>query len=292
MIDEKDYKPYIIRELGVMPLANYKGYIERLRKTKSNYNVLVNGKSIEVRFLSGAGLCDRYYLKDLDNKNEDDMSGLHLCRTVKANIISRIESGLYTMPNMVDYPNRLYLYEWVNPVGIEALGKGKMVGIDLNNCYWQTLYLIGAISEKQKEAGYKKSGWKGFRNMAIGNLAKNSLLYRYRDGEQVGRPEIITNKYAAVRMQVIWHVFEVFQQVANVIGAENYYRFYTDSLFVKPSLAKKVDKMVREFGYECKFEPEYLMGWRKERHFLVLEQKDRMDMRFCEALQTQNINGF
>jgi hypothetical protein len=266
----------------------FDSHVERLVKAGIMFHVERSGSCREIVYAS-SGVRKRYYLTN------EYMSGVHLVRQVQVEVIKRIAAGLYVPKLNEDLLKARYnissLYSMYNSRGFERVLKefeGFMIGVDINDCYWSTLFRIGAVSERVYLAGLKGGkSWKLARNTSIGAMNKKRItcFYNAKGEEEYKRRLIEENDLAGIRYDVITTVYEMAVDIAKELGDDFCY-FATDCFYVTPTATDKVRQILKDkYNYESKFYPEKIVSFKKHgnsNYVLTWRQGQSKDGGFCK----------
>ena len=124
--------------------------------------------------------------------------------------------------------------------------------VDISDCYWDTAFKLGFISQTTHLSGLKKKEWKVGRNASIGALAKNVTVVDYIDGiKQAPRrvePEV---DLSPIRDAIVNHVHQMFMEL--IANMENdWLMYFTDCLYVPYSKREQVIEYFKNLGYQTK----------------------------------------
>lgn len=203
--------------------------------------------------------------------NKDNMigSGYHLANIVKADVKKFLEQYGDTFPKR----GRDYTEQCFNLNSIEKnIGK-VLISIDINDCYWQTIYNKGIISYKTYLSGLRKKEWKVGRNASIGSLAKVEVHTTMKNGviqrDSFGKLKRVIIKreemYQHVRHYIIGFVYDMFIELANLLG-DDFFMFLTDCVFTTFEKKKVVEDFFKNYGYTAKCKTfEFTNVYRDER---------------------------
>ena len=125
-------------------------------------------------------------------------------------------------------------------------GISKFLEIDIKACYWTIAFKKGIISEKV----YKKYlNQKMLRLIAIGNLNKNTLIKKYKNGKGVLR-KIILNTNKPVWEYVVSEAWGVFNELNELLNNQ-VFMFKTDCFYVLPGNKRETINYIKkqEFRY-------------------------------------------
>lgn len=190
--------------------------------------------------------------------NHEKIDGVHIIWHTFLNVAKRIENGDYKPLNPL-VSDRL----WTNTVFfndekiIEDNIGSEIVAVDIDSCYYNTLYNIGAVDEKTCNSAFrKKQQWKHARNIAVGSLNRMGTVVEF-DGEKETR-SLEKRITAAVRLDVIDTVYNVALKVATELG-DDFLFFLTDCFFIKTSALPRCKELLKEYKYSVKKEKTTLM---------------------------------
>lgn len=195
---------------------------------------------------------DVYTFLDL---KESKGKGFHISKMVRKDIDTWLQSE----------ENKKEIYKWKTPgkeqfYNLEAIESSigqPSLAIDINDCYWDTLYRLGYIRWETYIAGRRKKEWKTGRNASVGGLIKTETTFTYingkphRDKKNVIRTPI---EYHHIRNHVITHVYNMFYRLYEEIG-DKFYMFLTDCVYTSHDQKKRVDNFFKEAGYKTKSKP-------------------------------------
>lgn len=152
-------------------------------------------------------------------------------------------------PNTKPYKEQAFCLGHIESV----IGK-PMVMLDINNCYWQTAYKLGYMSNDTYVAGRRKNAWKIGRNAAIGGLCKRQYITPYVNGRPVpALRRVISPKkeFQWVRNHIISYVYEKFFSFYENVLRRDFYMFLTDAVVTTPEMARQIKKLLWLDGYLC-----------------------------------------
>ena len=149
------------------------------------------------------------------------------------------------------------LYSTNNYDSANGLPEGvypEVINLDLSSAYATTLYLCGLISEQTYN--YLASLPKRQRLVAVGMLAKKSIVYTYEDGECTD-VSVEKGKFANIFFFLINKVNDAMRECKSMAG-EFYIFHWTDGLFLKYGISKELIKTIEDYlsscGYKYKYE--------------------------------------
>lgn len=160
---------------------------------------------------------------------------------------------------------------------------GKLlVSIDINDCYWQTAYNLGYITEKTYGKGLEQKAWKVGRNASIGSLCKAEMITTYKGGmimrgddKKLQRKVIHRDeRYQHVRHNIIGIVHDMFIDLARQLG-DDFFMFLTDCVFTTIEKKTFVEDFFNQYGYKCKYKTfEFVNIDRNEKTVSWIELKE------------------
>lgn len=244
-IDAGAYKRY---EMG--GYEEYDQQINNLNATKYPYVTrhYGNNSAIYIKNLAGEKVAYVYF-------EAVRGQGFHICASVKNEIEKWIKENKgfdYKKYELPDYNEQIFNLKKIE----KNIGK-TMVGIDVNGCYFNTMFKLGYISQRAYDMAYKKADeWKTGRNASVGMLAKEIVytLYDFKDGVRwrMDRIIIADKKKHAIRHHIIGYVWKTFQDLFKELNGD-FYMFLTDCIYVDPKHLKKVTKFFEKKGYTSKY---------------------------------------
>lgn len=235
MASEKEYK-------CSYPKDKFNEIQEYLVTHKKNF-VLVNSGSTK-KIIYG-----RYTYSCVDT-DKIAGSGFHLSPMVK----KEIDAYILAHQGEQIGNNKPYKEQLFNLKGLQANIGRVGFAIDINDCYWRTLYKLGYISQKLYLYGLRKKEWKMGRNATIGGLIKQEITMPYVNGKEnrIDRVKTPINKdYYAIRNHVISHVYDMFMELYKLIG-DDFCMFLTDCIFTVPNRYKIIKSFFDSKGYKVK----------------------------------------
>lgn len=244
-IDAGVYKKY--------HLGGYKQYRQQInnlnavqhpyvtRHSGNNLSIYIqkkNGKKVAYTYFDGVG-----------------GMGFHICNLVKKDIEEWIKKNKGF--DYKKYQDANYNEQFFNIKKIENnIGK-PMRGIDVNGCYFNTMFKLKYITKRTYDMAYKKAEeWKTGRNASVGMLAKQVRysLYEFKKGVRWRMDRIVVSdkRKQAIRHHIIGHVWKTFQKLFGELN-NDYYMFLTDCIYVDPKHLEKVQEFFESSGYTSKY---------------------------------------
>lgn len=187
--------------------------------------------------------------------------GYHISKMVRKDIDAWLSAHGEQLPHY----GRTYREQLFNLNSIEKIIGIQGVSVDANDCYWRTIYMLGYITERTYIMGLRKKEWKEGRNSAIGGLAAPYTLVNKIGKKEVNRhtqpPDV---RYTYIRNHIIGHVYNVFYELFQQIGAD-FYMFLVDCVFTDYDRLKLVKQYLTDAGYRHKNKPIEFVSVDRER---------------------------
>lgn len=231
----------------------YKRHIEDLRNIQNPYRIVeYSSRIIVTSNVDGADIKREFV------KNYYKTKGLHIVAMTYNSVRERILSGEYVPKNTdtarIDPPNSFYNED----ILLKMSSGEEIIAVDINSCYFNTLFQLGAISEKvYKSAFRKKSEYKDARNIAVGSLGRVGYITEY-DGEKEMKG-LERRDTAVVRLDVIDTVYNRSLKIAKELGSDFLF-FLTDCFFIRPQGLKLLKLLLDKHLYTYKVENIRLLG--------------------------------
>jgi len=221
-------------------------------------------------------------------------SGFHLSNIVKNDIKKYLENNSHNLIKR----ERDYLEQRFNLDAIEKNIGNLMISIDINDCYWQTAFNMGYISEKTYLGGKVNPKWKVGRNASIGSLAKTEVITTYKNGEiardiygkvkkRIVEPE---KNLQHIRHNIVGFVCDMFMDLVDYLGSD-FCMYLTDCVFTTIENKSKVEEFFKAYGYSCKNKTFEFTGVdRKEKTIEWVELRDSYTIKYYRYSDKQIIN--
>lgn len=224
-------------------IDRFDNYLKAYIHSKSDFVVVSYGTTKKL-------ICGRYSSLFNGIKGEKKPQGLHLISLVKKDIDSYIQNGGAIPKIPKDKP---YL-TFINYQNLYLFGEGEQaLGIDINHCYWRTIYLQGVITDETYQKGIENPDYRDGRLIAVGTLGKKISVTKYRDGEKVD--EFIDDrdyiKYGGFFWQVLSKIYDLMLDLYNSLG-KDFLMFLTDCIIIKPSRKADAIAIMEKHGYSTK----------------------------------------
>jgi hypothetical protein len=217
--------------------------IQFLIKSKTTFNAKVCGD-----------MCN-FYFPTIDKKTNYSTGkvfrkGSHLNKMVLREVRKRVDDG--------DYVLLPFKEDEATPVAFcdkEAIHRNmndKCYGVDINSCYWTTIYNIGAISEDLYQYGLKDSIPKLTRNSSIGSLGAYIRNIEVVDGE-IKKDKSRRRDLFPARVDVMKTVWALALEIHKELEGE-LLMFLTDCFFVSEAGLSKLYNVLERNNYDHKTE--------------------------------------
>jgi hypothetical protein len=193
---------------------------------------------------------DFFTHKSRGKDSQGFIKGSHLSKVVYADVAKRVASGQYVPKNTNNEQENIntIMFSYIN---ILMNRLKPCVAVDIDSCYFNTAYKIGAISERAYNLGFKqKEKYRHARSVAIGSLGACIYETQYRKGKIVNKIQY-RRPFNIVRLDVVEHVWNVAIKIAEQIGPE-FFMFLTDCFYVSPNNEQLVYDLLKQEGYTAK----------------------------------------
>lgn len=221
--DTNDYgvKPNGVKH--VKPLTDFNRVRNGEINARKNFSIVQCGTVVNLVHESG----DTYVFID---RNGLKGKGFHIVRPVKRDV----ESFIQLNPDY-DYGKYSLLGVNLQKVNLPVAKKHEgnvMYAVDVDDCYWDTMYKRGFITQKTYLSGLKQKDWKVGRNASIGALDKTETISVYEKGI-LKDTKIIdrSHEFTGIRAEIVGSVHEMFMQLIKELG-DKYIMYFTDCVYV------------------------------------------------------------
>lgn len=240
------------------------------------------------------GIAYRYF----DDSGENKQNGFHICNMVKRDVTKWLEEHpeFNYHAHMKNYTEQIF-----NLDKIEKNKGKKMIGIDINSCYFNTIFNIGYITPKTFKLGNKKvEEWKLGRNASVGSLAKIETICAYEKGRRtkkivIGEGEtkddLLSRKRQAVRHHVIGCVYKMFVELIDDVLKGDFYMFLTDCIYTDEKNLKKVQKFFKEKKYTTKYRHYIINNLNREKRMVSWQDVEKQKEKWYLYASHQLINN-
>lgn len=177
--------------------------------------------------------------------------GVHLIPLVKKNITSRLDKNEVSIPDNIKVQDKLK-YNLFDTHKIDKYKGRKIVGIDINGCYFNTLFKLGYIDKKTYDYAMSNQEWKLGRNASIGSLNRKTIVETYTDGKLIkSETQYEKEELRLVRVHVISHVWEMLEDFIKKYPSIML-MYLTDCIYVDVKHKELVKSFYIEKGYRTK----------------------------------------
>lgn len=203
------------------------------------------------------------------------VDGINIVHRTFNNVLSRIESGEYVPKNTdsdrtaikTTFFNDSEVMQVQSPIRDFAL---DVVAVDINSCYFNTLFQLGAIDEACYKAGFKKKeAYKKARNIAVGSLNRTGLIREWDGVSEYETTGLERRNTAVVRLDVIDTVYNRSLEIARELESDFLF-FLTDCFFIRPEGLEKLKTLLDKHLYTYKVENIRLAGIETSRNNTVI----------------------
>jgi hypothetical protein len=121
---------------------------------------------------------------------------------------------------------------------------------DIKSAYWQTAKILGYIDEKMFQKYYNDPSAKMYKRLCFSFLARHKKIVHYNKGvphEIVCDNTILKQVYDNVRITLNNNIY------LSVCQLDNFFKFNVDAIYVDLKNAHKVNKALKELGYDFHF---------------------------------------
>jgi hypothetical protein len=230
-------------------MKQYNRYLADFINYKENFKVIHNGSAIIIecrdmswRFIDYGGISGNGY--HLSKFVYEDARNYILNNPNSNNLKPKKEGSL---TDNVDLE-----VQKANMKGLKKHEGQQIYCVDVNNCYWDTAYKMGFITQTTYLKGLKKKEWKIGRNASIGGLSKVVVESVFVDGIKIEsapiKPEV---DLSIIRDSIVSHVHESFLSILKRLG-DDWLMYFTDCVYVPLDKVNEVQEYFKELGYHTK----------------------------------------
>lgn len=196
--------------------------------------------------------------------------GVHIITLVKRNIVQRLADGLVSLP---EHGFGNFKYRSYNPEQIDANVGCVVKGLDIEGCYFNTLFKLRYIDEDTYQRSTKNPDWKKGRNASIGSLDKKVNVQQYELGKMVlQKPVEDPLGLKVIREHVISHVWNMFSKF-NKDFPNSSLMYLTDCVYIDSNKEGIVKDFYHENGYVLHEKEIYLESFQKSNHCDTINRK-------------------
>jgi len=158
---------------------------------------------------------------------------------------------------------------------IRDVARGDVVAVDINSCYFNTLFQLGAIDEAMHRAGFKKKeAYKLARNVAVGSLNRTGLIREWDGISEYETTGLERRDTAVVRLDVIDTVYNRSLEIARALESDFLF-FLTDCFFIRPSGLEKLKLLLDKHLYTYKTENIRFLGAETNQNNTIIRWKSK-----------------
>ena len=160
----------------ILTFESYQKIIKQLSDTDIEYTVVRTGRSYHLTY---EGFSQKYMM--FDTKKGENAKGYHLCKQVKEHCDIAIKRKGDTFQDIIsEYGMKGKAVEQCyNEIGLIKSVNSYVFSVDINDCYWRTMYMLGYIDWWLYIEGLREDSWKLGRNASVGALASKKRIYKY-----------------------------------------------------------------------------------------------------------------
>lgn len=208
------------------------------------------------------------------------IDGIGIVHRTFNNVLSRMESGEYVPKNTdtdrtsvkTSFFNDSEVMHVQSPIRDVAR---DIVAVDINSCYFNTLFQLGAIDEACYRAGFKKKeAYKLARNIAVGSLNRTGLIREWDGVSEYETTGLERRNTAVVRLDVIDTVYNRSLEIASALESDFLF-FLTDCFFIRPSGLEKLKLLLDSHLYTYKTENIQILGAEISQNNTVIRWKSK-----------------
>ena len=227
-----------------LSMQQFSRYLNDFVTYKKDFKLLQDGSTMIIK-------CDDKVWRFLDYGGVQG-KGFHLCKFVNQDARLFIENN----PNSEILKNKNSNIDLeVQKGNMDALQKylGKQIYcVDVNDCYWDTIYRFGVISQETYLRGFKNKDWKTGRNASIGSLSKAIVETEFKGGLRVKSELLDTDmRMSSIRNSIVSEIHNMFLELMRELG-DNWLMYFTDCLYVPIEHITRVRKYFELKGYQTK----------------------------------------
>lgn len=185
--------------------------------------------------------------------NYSRTEGVHIVKHVAANVQYRLDNDLYKPVNtdfLRSSIKTIFFNDTIGGSSLKSMVGREVVAVDIDSCYFNTLYNIGAIDERTYLTGFgKNKEYKNARNISVGSLNRVGRITVF-DG-LVETKETERKPTSVVRLDVIDTVYNIALRVARELG-DSFLFFLTDCFFIEKDALQHCIALLEPSQYKYK----------------------------------------
>ena len=191
-------------------------------------------------------------------KGEKKPLGTHLISMLKKDIDKLLKGTLNEATGLFEnqvaplkIPDKKPYLTFVHNKNLDWFGIGQeALAIDINHCYWRTIFLNGRITEATYLKGIAKPEYKDGRLIAVGTLGKILTIKEFKEGIKIKEYIDDTDylKYGGFFWEVIGKVYALLMDLWHTLK-EDFLMFLTDCVVIDPSKTELAKQIIEKHGY-------------------------------------------
>lgn len=129
--------------VGIVTNDYFKKLTKRIKSDNRTFEIIRVG-CLRYVYYNETRIMKMYVLR-----SDKNVAGIHLVRMVHQDVINKLKEGEYTIKS-TSTVEEAKLYTFFNPKGVENCINNygsNLIMIDINKCYWNTISIIGAITQ-------------------------------------------------------------------------------------------------------------------------------------------------
>jgi hypothetical protein len=226
-------------------IQRFRSLVSSLQKRNDEYYIRKQGSQKDVIV---------YGQEHKFNFANNHIQGIHIVKALKDHLDKKfkIKHPDYDFNIPERFQNR--------DANLEVLKKNKgavCIAIDIEDCYWDTMYNLGYISHLFWIDCLEKDEWKIGRNIAVGSLRKTLTTTHFKGKEFLGIEENKRELYpggTGITNHVYNYVWSLIEEI-KILYPESYCMFYVDCIWVVNMNGMDIVKYFRNKHYNsnCSF---------------------------------------
>lgn len=248
-------------------LRKIKDLTQVLNKQKISYTLKVGGSTYQLKSV--------IFKEKAFNSSTLSNKDLQFIKKVKHHVL---KNKVYL--NFLDqyFPSNVS-YVDANP-NLQGQKFTSVKEMDVDEAYWKTAYILGAIDKELYEEGKKGNLGKLTRLIALGALAKSETLYVYEDGKFSHKEELRSELTENVWYSICKRLSDVMQGAKKILG-DDYLYYWVDGICFVDS-KKNREKLTKHFmknGYSSKEVDTFMVGF-GDKWFAVYDEDYKVKKEF------------
>ena len=236
-------------------IKNFDRYLSMYQNSKSDFIVVSYGVTRKIIY-------NKYSFIFNGTQGEKKPKGTHLISLVKKDIDKLIDGVYNSETNTYEgklerlplIPDKKPYLTFIHQKNLDFFGIGQeALAIDINHCYWRTIYLLKYITEETYKKGIEKNEYKDGRLIAVGTLGKILTVKKYKNGEKY--EEYVDDReylrYGGFFWAVISKVYCLLLELWQTLK-EDFLMFLTDCVVIDMCKRDLVKEIMEKHGYQTK----------------------------------------